>query len=167
MMVIEDVDVVEPEPLQALVEACDEVFPRAEVAVWARPHVPTCLRGDDEFVAAILEVVVEDPGEVGLGAAVWRSVVVGQIEMGYPEIEGPAQDGALDVEGPVVTEILPQPQRHRWQEEAAAPTTAVCHGLIAILSGKIAGHVALLRLGLVVNLFEGPRSSTRAQERVE
>jgi hypothetical protein len=72
VMMVEDVDVVEAEAPQALVEAGEEVFARAEVAVGARPHVPTGLGGDDQLVAERAEVVVEDPREVGLGASVRR-----------------------------------------------------------------------------------------------
>src|ERR1700675_1401229 len=46
MMVVEDVDVVEAKAAQALVEAGEEVFPRAEVAIGPGPHVPARLGGD-------------------------------------------------------------------------------------------------------------------------
>ena len=113
VVVVEDVDVVEPEAPQALVEAGEQIFPGAEVAIGARPHVPAGLGGDDELVAVVAEVVVEDPGEVALGAAVGRPVVVRQVEMGDAQVEGSAHDGTLGLEGPVVTEVLPQPERHR------------------------------------------------------
>ena len=142
VVVVEDVDVVEPEAPQALIEAGEEVLPGAEVAVGARPHVPTGLGGDDELVAVVAEVLVEDPGEVGLGAAVGGPVVVGQVEMGDAQVEGSAHDGPLGVDGPVVAEVLPQPERHGGQEQAAAPTTAIGHGPVAILGGKVAGHVS-------------------------
>ena len=77
VVVVEDVDVVESEPPEALVEACDQVLSRSEIAVGARPHVPTSLGGDDEFIAVVLEVVVEDPCEVFLSAAVGGPVIVG------------------------------------------------------------------------------------------
>ena len=107
VVVVEDVDVVEAEAPQALVEAGEEVLARAEVAVRARPHVPAGLGGDDELVAVVAEVVVQDPAEVGLGAAVRGAVVVGQVEMGDTEVEGSAQDGTLGLDGPVVAEVLP------------------------------------------------------------
>ena len=53
---------------------------------------------------------MEDAGEVRLGAAVGGSVVVGQVEVGDAQVEGPTHDGALGVERPVVTEVLPQPE---------------------------------------------------------
>ena len=85
---------------------------------------------------------MEDPGKVGLGAAVRGSVVVGQVEMSYAQVEGLAHDCTLRVEGPVVTEVLPEPQRHGGQEQAAVPTTAVGHGPVTILGGNVAGHVS-------------------------
>jgi hypothetical protein len=106
-MVVEDVDVVETEALQALVEAGEEVLAGAEVAVGAWPHVPTSFGGDDQLVATVAEVVVQDAGEVGLSAAVRGPVVVGQVEMGDAQVEGSAQDGALGVDGSVVAEVLP------------------------------------------------------------
>ena len=141
VVVVEDVDVVEPKASQTLIEARHEVLPRAEVAIWSRPHVPTGLGGNHELVAVVTEVVVKDPGEIALGAAVGGSVVVGQVEMGDAQVESSTHGGALGVEGPVVTEVLPQPERHGGQEEAAPPTTAVGHGPVAIFGGMVAGHV--------------------------
>ena len=69
--------------------------------------------------------------------------------MGDAQIEGPSQDGALGVERPVVAEVLPQPERHRGQEQTAAPTTAIGHGPVAILGGKVARS-----LGCSVSLLE-------------
>ena len=60
--------------------------------------------------------------------------------MGDAQVESSAQDGTLGVDGPVVAEVLPQPERHRRQEQAAAPTTAIGHGPVAVLGGKVAGH---------------------------
>jgi hypothetical protein len=155
VVVVEDVDVVKSEAPQALIETCDQVFPRAEVAVGPRPHVPTGLGRDDELVAVVVQVLAEDPSEVGLGAAVRGSVVVGQVEMGDAQVEGPAHDGALGVEGPVVTEVLPQPERHGRRQEAAAPTTAVGRGPVAIFGGNVTSHVVGCSvLVLLTNLFD-------------
>ena len=51
MMVVEDVDVVEAEPPQALIEAGEEILARPEIAIGTGPHVPTGLGRDDELVA--------------------------------------------------------------------------------------------------------------------
>ena len=48
---VEDVDVVEPHALEALVEAREQVLARAPVAVRAGPHVVAGLGRDDELVA--------------------------------------------------------------------------------------------------------------------
>ena len=107
MMVVENVDVVEPKPPQTLVEAGQKVFAGAQIPVGSRPHVPPRLGGDDQLITVPAEVIVENPGEIGFRAAIRRSVVIGQIEMGDAQIEGSAQDGALGFDGPVVAEVLP------------------------------------------------------------
>ena len=48
---VEDVDVVEPHALQALVEARQQVLARAPFPVRARPHVVAGLARDDQLVA--------------------------------------------------------------------------------------------------------------------
>ncbi len=48
---IEDVDIVEPHPLQALVEAGQHIFAAAPFAVGTGPHQVAGLGRDDQFVA--------------------------------------------------------------------------------------------------------------------
>ena len=65
-VVVEDVDVVEPEPAEALVEAGQQVLAGPEIAVGPGPHVPAGLGRDDELVVqAPPEVRAEDRAEVG------------------------------------------------------------------------------------------------------
>ena len=54
---VEDVDVVEPHPREALVEAREQVLARAPLAVGAGPHVVAGLRRDDQLVPVGPEVV--------------------------------------------------------------------------------------------------------------
>ena len=86
------------------------------------------------------KVLAQDPPEIGLGTPVWRSVVVGQIEMGDAKVECSPHDGALSLERSVVAEILPKPERYGGEKQTAAPTTAVGHGPVAILSGIVDSH---------------------------
>src|SRR5208283_1098390 len=97
-MGIEDVDVVEPHALQALVERGDDVFTRAADAIGAGPHVPAGLGGDDQFVAMGGEVLRQDSAEVLLRRAEGRAVVVGKVDMCDAAVEGPADDGAPGLE---------------------------------------------------------------------
>ena len=89
---VEDVDIVDAKSPQALIKAGEKVLSRPEVAIGARPHVPTRLGGDDEFVAKVPEVLTENSTEIGLGTAVGRPVVIGQIEMGDAQVESSSQD---------------------------------------------------------------------------
>jgi hypothetical protein len=112
-MMVEDVDVVDVKAPQTLIEAGEEVFPRPEVTIGTRPHVPTGFGGDDELVSVRAEVLAEDPPEIDLCTSVRGSVVVGQIEVGDTQVESTPQDGTLSIKWSVVTEVLPQPKRHR------------------------------------------------------
>ena len=75
---IEDVHVVQPHALQALVQAGQHVFARAAtLAIRTRPHVPARLAGDDEFVPVGSKVAPQVFTKIGFGAAGRRAVVVG------------------------------------------------------------------------------------------
>ena len=64
----------------------------------------------EELATGVREVLAEQPAKVDLRAAVGRTVVVRQIEMGDAEVERPPQDRSLGVQRPVVTEVVPQPE---------------------------------------------------------
>ena len=129
---VEDVDIVEPHALEALVEAGDQIFARAEIAVGPGPHVPAGLGRDDQLVAIGTEVAREDAAEILLGRAVGRPVIVGEIEMGDAAVEGAAEHRAAGLEHVDAAEILPEPQRNGGQVEPAPAGAAVGHALIAL-----------------------------------
>ena len=129
---VEDVDVVEAHPLQALVERGEHVLARAPLAVRAGPHQIAGLGGDDQLVAVRREVGLQGLAEGGLGGAGRRAVVVGQVEVGDAEVEGAAQDGALGLDGPVGAEVVPQAERERGELQAAASGAPVGHVRVAV-----------------------------------
>ena len=112
---VEDVDVVEAHPLQALVEAVEQVLARAVVAVRTGPHVLAGLGRDHQLVAERREVLAKIRPKLISARAVRRPVVVGQVEVRDAEVERPAQDRAAGRQRPVVAEVLPQPERDRRQ----------------------------------------------------
>ena len=124
---VEDVDVVEPEPREALVEAREQVLARAPVAVRARPHVVAGLRRDDQLVAVGPEVVAQQPAEVLLRRAVRRAVVVREVEVRDAEVEGAAHDRPARLDRVDAAEVVPQPERDRGQREPAAAAAVVAH----------------------------------------
>src|SRR6202012_1024412 len=88
---VEDVDVVEVHAGQRLVERGENVLaPAAALAVGAGPHVPARLGRDHHLVAVGAEVFPHRPAEVDLGGTVGRPVVVGEVVVGDPEVEGAA-----------------------------------------------------------------------------
>ena len=137
---VEDVDVVEPHALQALVEAREQVLARAPLAVRARPHVVAGLGGDDQLVAVGHEVLAVQPAEVDLGRSVRRPVVVREVEVRDAEVERAAQDRALALDRPVVAEVVPEAERDRRQLEAAASAAAVRHQVVVAVVGSEVGH---------------------------
>ena len=144
---IEDVDIVQPQPLQRLVARGDDVFPASPFAIGPRPHQVAGLGRHDQLVPIALEIGAQDVAEHLLGPARRRAVVVGEVEMGDPQVEGRPADPALQLERPVPAEIVPQPQRHRRQHQAGAAAAAVDHLFIAVLGGLV-GHGAAPLLAL-------------------
>jgi hypothetical protein len=136
---IEDIDIVEPHPLQRLVAGRDQVFPAAPFAIRSGPHEVTGLRRNDQLIAISLQIGAQKLAESLFRATRRRAVIVGEVEMGDPVIEGRRTDGALGVVRRVVAEIVPQPERDRRQVEAGPAAAPVDHILIAVFCRHI-GH---------------------------
>jgi hypothetical protein len=79
------------------------------------------------------------PAEVGLGGAVGRPVVVGQVEVRDAEVERPPQGRPLPLERHVVAEVVPETEADRREVEAAAARPAVGHRVVAVV-GCAVGH---------------------------
>ncbi len=158
-MRVEDVDVLETHPPQALVEACEHVLARAPFAVRARPHVVARLRRDDDLVAERTEVLLEEPPEVLLGRAVGRPVVVREVEVRDPEVERAPEDGAARLERPVVAEVLPEAERDGRQQQPAAARSVVAHAVVPL--GRRRVLVAPHRSTLEPPTIRSPPSASR------
>ena len=138
---VEDVDVVQAHPGQRLVQGGQHVLARpTPLAVGPRPHVVAGLGADHQLVPQAGEVSSQVGAEVLLRPAVGRAVVVGQVEVGHAAVEGPAQDRALGLLGPVGAEVLPQPEGERREAEPAAPDAAVVGVVVAVLGGGVVVH---------------------------
>ncbi len=136
---VEDVDVVETHPQEALVEAREQVLPRPAVSVRTRPHVVAGLARDDELVAIRPEITLKEPTEVLLGRAVRRPVVVGEVEVRDPEVERASDDRATRLERTVVAEVPPEPERDRRKVEAASAGAAIA---ASGRSGRLRGRTS-------------------------
>src|SRR4051794_5333377 len=144
---VEDVDVVQAHAPEALVEAREDVLARAPFPVGAGPHVVARLGRDDQLVAPRAQVLGQQAPEVDLGRAVGGAVVVGQVEVGDPQVEGAPDDRPLGVDRAVVAEVLPQAEGDGRQLQAAAPAAAVGHVVVAVFGGDV-GHGAILAYGV-------------------
>src|SRR5450755_4272079 len=130
-MAVEDIDILQAHARQRLVEAGQQVLAGTPFPVRPWPHVVARLGRDDQLVAIAAQVRAQDRAEVGLGGAIRRAIVVGQIKVRYPEVERAPDDRALQAGGPVITEVLPEPERNLGKLQPAAPAPPVRDLLIA------------------------------------
>ena len=59
-MGIENINVIETKPLQALIEARQHIFTAAKFSVRARPHQIAGLGGNDEFIAVARKICLAE-----------------------------------------------------------------------------------------------------------
>ena len=125
---VENVHVVEPHALERGVEAGEQIFARAPLAVGTGPHIVARLGGDDEFVAVGMKVLLEEQAEGILGGTGRRTVIVGEVEVRDAHVEGAAGDGAavLDVVAPA--EVVPPTERDGREFQSTAANAVVGHG---------------------------------------
>ena len=124
-VVVKNVHIVEPEPLQTGVERSREIFAVSARAVGAAPHRETRFRRDDHFVAVARKTFAQDPAEIFFGGAAAGAVVVGDIEHGDAAVERGKNHVAHDFEIIETAEVVPEPQRQFGEFEPAVPRTAV------------------------------------------
>src|SRR5205085_6442842 len=90
-----------------------------------------------ELVAIGTEVLAQQDAEGLLGRPVGRAVVVGEVEVGDPEVERAADDLAARLQRAVAAEVLPEAERDRWQEEPAAAAAAEGHLVVTARGGDV------------------------------
>ena len=134
-MTIEEVHVVEVHALEALVEACHEILARAPVAVRTFPHVVASLGGDEEFVTIRSEVVLHQSAHRFFGAAVWRTIIVGEVEVSDAMVEGIMGDGTASLVRVNASEVVPESQTYLRQEHSALAASLIECLRIAIAIG--------------------------------
>ena len=132
-VVVVDVHVVQAQPLQALVQAGQQILAAAPVTIGAVPHGIPCLGADDELIAVGHEVLVQDAAEVLLGTARLRAIVVGQVKVSDAVVEGGEAELLHGLIAARVTKIVPEPQRDSRQQQAAFAAAVIRHGRIACI----------------------------------
>src|SRR5262245_59636008 len=142
-MRIEDVDIVDAHPLQALVEAGQDIFAAAEFAVRSRPHAIAGLGRDDEFITMAGEVRAQYVSKGLLGRSRRRTIVIGEIEVRDAQVEGAPADGPGIVKDRILGEVVPETQRQEGEIEAAPAAAAIMHAVIAVRSRLMAHMIDL------------------------
>ncbi|MPN48237.1 hypothetical protein SDC9_195842 [bioreactor metagenome] len=129
-MVVEDIDIIEAEPLEALIAAGDQIFARTPLAVGSGPHQITGLAGDHQFVAISGQVLFENASQGDFGRAGFRSVIVGQIEVGDAVVERGLNHFPRILVHVDRTEVVPQSQRHRGQFQSRFAAPPIRHPVV-------------------------------------
>ena len=138
-VVVEDIHIVQPHPAQALVQAGQQVFAAAPVAVGTVPHRVARLGRDDQLIAVGHQVVAQDLAKIALGGTRLGAVVVGQVKVGDAVVKrGAAERTHVLVRGGIA-KIVPQPQRYGGQQQAAVAAAAVRQSGVTILGSLIHG----------------------------
>ena len=113
-VVVEDVDIVQAKPLEALVQAGQHVLARPEIPVGAWPHIPPRLGRDDQFVSIPGKILAQDTSGVDFSRPERWTVIVREIEVGDSQVEGRVHDLSLRGQRFVVAEVMPEPQTDQW-----------------------------------------------------
>ena len=128
---VENVDVVEAETFEALIERGEQIFAAAEIAIGAEPHFVAGFGADDQFVAMMMEIFVQQTAAVLLGAARFGTVIVGEVEMRDAVVECGEHDVAHGGVWRNIAEIMPKTERNRWKFQTARAHMVVGHGVVS------------------------------------
>lgn len=128
---IEDVEIVEPGALQALVAGGDKILGTAHLTVGSRPHPVTRLGGDHQLVAIGREIVREDLAERFLSRTGGRAVVVGKVEIRDAKVKGGAAERLFRSMGCRLAKAVSKPKRDHRQHQSRPPAPSVGHCVIS------------------------------------
>ena len=134
-MTVEEIHIVQIHALETLVEARHQILARAPVAVRTFPHIISCLGRDEEFVAIRLEIILHQSAHGFLGTSVWRTIVVGKVEVGDSVVEGIVGDGTASLVRIHSSEVVPESQTNLRQQDSALAASLVKCLCIAIAIG--------------------------------
>ena len=149
-VVVEDVHIGKSHALEALVQAGQQIFPAAKVAVGAVPHGVARFGGDDQLVPIGGQILPEDLAEVLLGSPGLGTVVVGQVEVGNAVVKGRAAEITHIFIGSRVAEVVPEPQGEGSQLQAGSAAAPVGDRLIAGRSRLIHGNHSFILISHII-----------------
>ena len=115
-MGIEDVDVVQPHPLERLVAGGDEVLTRPTLPIGAGPHIVASLGAYNKFIPIGLEISRHHATEINLGLPIGRTVIISEVEVSDTAIERTTQHGTLRESGVKISKVVPQSQRNGGEQ---------------------------------------------------
>ena len=147
-VVIENVHIVQPQPLQTLIQTCQQIFPAAPFTIGAFPHVIACLGADDQFVTMSGKYGFQQLAEVPFRSTCRRAVVVCQIKMRDAAVKCGFTKLCHVLQTVGIAKVMPQSHRKQRQFQTASAAPAVFHLGIAFCIRNVC-HFLLL-LGILV-----------------
>ena len=80
-MMIEDIYIIQPHSLQALVKACEQILSASPVPVRSRPHIIAGLRTDDQLISVCMKLILQNLSKILLCTSRLWTVVVCKVKM--------------------------------------------------------------------------------------
>ncbi|MPM99938.1 hypothetical protein SDC9_147133 [bioreactor metagenome] len=130
---IKNIHIIKSHPFQALIKARRQILFGSPFPVWSGPHIIAGLAGNDQFIPVRQEVFFQNLAECFLRTAWRRTVVVRQIEMGDPKIEGALDHFARIVEQIHLAEVMPKPKGNGRQFQTAVAYAVIDHFVVSVL----------------------------------
>ena len=88
-VVVKNIHILQPHPLQALVQGSSQVLAAtAPTTVGARPHLIPGLGADDQLIPVRAQIFLEYTAKVDLCPPRLRPVIISQVKMGHPMVKG-------------------------------------------------------------------------------
>src|SRR5665648_885485 len=111
-MRIEYIYIFQIHALQTLVEARKQVFATSPLAIRSGPHQVTSFGRNDQFITVRSQIELHNFSKIFFSRSGRRTVIIGQVEMGYSQVECTAAHGPTVLKDINTTEIVPQTQRY-------------------------------------------------------
>ena len=88
-VVVKNIHILQPHPLQALVQGSSQVLAAAApTTVRARPHLIPGLGADNQLIPVRAQIFLEYAAKVDLCPPRLRPVIISQVKMGHPMVKG-------------------------------------------------------------------------------
>ena len=107
-MRIEDINIFQTHPFQALIQACHQILATSPVTIRTGPHIISGFCRNNKLIPVQPQTFLQDTTEVFLCRSIYRTVVIGKIKMCNPIVESSMRNLNKVTERIHTTKIMPQ-----------------------------------------------------------